>query len=375
MKKYFTLIFFTLFILLSSSGLKAQNQVYWVEGFDVGATTISTVAPVVNAQAVGSWNLIGSGEWYVYGTYRTTGTTCANYGPNHLRMSKNILGGGASPGTDSAYFVTPTVAFGIQELHFTRNEATRKYDIYWRADTSAAATAGWNLVTSTPNSTTICADTTVIVAQPGAKRLMIRSGKAGVNYDIDSIWETSFSTIVPVIYSGINAIATNGAVKVTWDVQTEISTKEYVIERSANGSQFSPIGTLSANGSSKYTWIDNSPINGDGYYRVKGVDVNGAVSFTSIVTAGSGNNSQGIVVAPNPVKGGLVNLRLNNLAKGNYTVNVFSGSGEKVFSSSVSHGGGNSVQTLTLASSVSKGLYNVHVTNGVASFNKTIIVE
>ena len=89
----------------------------------------------------------------------------------------------------------------------------------------------------------------------------------------------------------------------------------------------------------------------------------------------TGLQASGIVVSPNPVKGRSLNLQLNNLLKGNYTVSIFNSNSQKVFNGTVFHNGGNSVQTVSLPGTVGKGFYSVHVTNGSVSFTKSIVVE
>src|ERR1700733_12056513 len=99
MKKFFTIVFLSLFMCLCTvTKIKAQaNDVYWAEGFEP-PNAISTDQPVVGATAVPYWATTSSGTWYIYGAYRTTGTSCSfvteadgldTIGANHMRLSKN----------------------------------------------------------------------------------------------------------------------------------------------------------------------------------------------------------------------------------------------------------------------------------------------
>jgi hypothetical protein len=389
MKKFFTIAFLSFFICLcTGTKLKAQaNGIYWTEGFEP-PNTISTDQPAVGSPAAPYWATTGSGVWYIYGAYRTTGTSCSNVtesdgldtiGANHIRLSKNIYFTG---NIDSAYIVTPVVGFGVGELHFVRNQASRPYAIYWTSDTGAVISNGvatnWQLAYTTPSSPAniICADTSIVINEPDAKRLKILSGQSNLNYDLDSVWVTSFSTIIPVTFGGISATVSNGVVKISWSIETEINTKQYIIERSSNGSQFSQAGVLTANNASNYSWLDNSPISGNGFYRVKSIDANGTVKYSNIIKVNISDKLPEIVIAPNPVTGGQLKLQLNNFIKGNYTVDVYNTLSQKVFSSSISHNGESFLQaTFTLPACVTKGFYNVHIFNSSANFNKNIIVE
>ncbi len=175
--------------------------------------------------------------------------------------------------------------------------------------------------------------------------------------------------------SAAAAIAANGTVKINWNIETEINTQQYSIERSANAAQFSSIGILKATGSSKYSWIDNAPVAGNGFYRIKAIDQNGAITYSSIVKISVGNKLREIVVAPNPIRGRTISLQLNNLDKGNYTFNILNNVCQNVFNGYVTHAGGNSIQTIWLPASVTKGTYYIEVSRNTAKFNKIIIVE
>ncbi len=346
--------------------VKAQNQEYWREGFqpEAGCDLSSTnptaaVAYYFNGQA---------GVWYGSNVYRTTGTGCPAGNP-HVRY-RNISGV-----TDSGYLITPVVDYGIKELHFLRARASRSHTIYVTSDTSALTT-NWTLVVGTPSSaaTVICVDTTVMINSATAKRLKIVS-RPSTDTDVDSIYITSFSAIVPVKFNGINAIQTNGQVKVSWNIATEINTLRYDIERSADGRSFVTVGNIVANNAGKYSFIDNSSTAGDNYYRIKGVDKDGSLTYSSIVRINSNKKSPELSIQPNPIVSGKLNLQLSNFEKGMYTVSLFSNAGQKVYNSTINNEVGSSTQSLQLPSSVQPGVYKLMLINGTNKVSKSVIIQ
>src|ERR1051325_9538936 len=143
MKRKFTFLLFAFASTLLIS-LKAYSQsVYWREGFEGG--NISGTKPVSGggptnyyATSVNS----GTGEWFLHGTYRTTGTSCSGsgYGANHLRLLQNAA--------DSPFVALPVVNFGVTEIHFSRSangslpSATRRYAFFVRLDTTVTTNPG-----------------------------------------------------------------------------------------------------------------------------------------------------------------------------------------------------------------------------------------
>jgi len=382
MKKTFTLGSLILTLLLAVTiSVNAQN-IYWggSEGFNNRSKTVVTTSSFV---APGGANFngvfldtLGSGTWMLYNAYSASPTAACSPTPGgfDIRFPKQIATMWAS---------TPDLAFGINTVQFyngsnsTGKVFTLQYTTGQYADNDTTSANGATWIQFAKFKVAACpGDTTVTLNNASARRVRwYIDSTAAYQTDLDSVTITSTSTIVPVNFSGISANYNSGVVKISWNNATEINTSNYQIERSVDGKNFASIGTTKAINVRSYTWYDNSPVSGNNFYRIKAIDANGAFTYSSIIRVSSTNTLQGIVIAPNPVRGKNLSLQLNNLAKGNYTLNIFNSASQRVFSSTVSHAGGNSVQTLSLPASVTKGLYNVHVTNGTVSFNKTIIVE
>jgi len=350
--------------------VNAQNQVYWREGFESGTINAISVAPTATVPLYG----VGiSGEWLLSGTYRTTGTACATIngaaaGAAHIRW-KNISGV-----TDSGFIVTPSVDFGINEVHVVRTRAGRYFSIWSRDDTAAQSTEGWTLrgtITSSPN---ICTDTTIIVNSATAKRVKI-VGRPSTDSDMDSIWLTSVNAIVPIIFNGINAIQANGQVKVNWNIATEINSLRYDIERSADGRNFTPVGSVNASNAGRYSFIDVAPAAGDNFYRIKGIDKDGSSMYSSVVRVNSNRKQPELTILPNPIVSGKLNVQLSNFEKGIYTVSLFSNAGQKIFNGTINNEAGSSTQSLQLPSSVQPGVYKLMLVNGSTKVSKSVVVQ
>ena len=83
------------------------------------------------------------------------------------------------------------------------------------------------------------------------------------------------------------------------------------------------------------------------------------ISFAkpALVIAGK----EGISVFPNPVTNGTINLQMNNMAAGVYSIRVFNGVGQVILNRSINHAAGNSTETIQLGKGAVKGVYQLEV--------------
>lgn len=95
-----------------------------------------------------------------------------------------------------------------------------------------------------------------------------------------------------------------------WTTVTESNNAGFELQRSADGMNFSGlamINTRAENGNSSttinYSFVDQKPLAGDNFYRLKQVDRDGKYSYSEIVTMKSRSNEVEITsVFPNPAK-------------------------------------------------------------------------
>ena len=86
-------------------------------------------------------------------------------------------------------------------------------------------------------------------------------------------------------------------------------------------------------------------------------------------------NAQGrIRVAPNPVYNKTVNLQLNDVAIGTYTVSVYNTLGETLYRQGFQHSAGNTSFTIKL-NNVAAGIYHVEMKNANENYHTTIMLQ
>jgi hypothetical protein len=112
-------------------------------------------------------------------------------------------------------------------------------------------------------------------------------------------------TILPVELFDLKADPRKDEVDVTWSTASERNVAFHEVQRSADGQHFVPIGRVDAIGYSQqrvdYAYVDQDPLNGANYYRLRSVDSDGAFELSNAVPVHFSRNALGRVeLFPNP---------------------------------------------------------------------------
>ena len=160
---------------------------------------------------------------------------------------------------------------------------------------------------------------------------------------------------IPIFLSGQ---ALKEEVILKWKTADEIYTEKFDVERSVDGRAWKSIAVIRTTGSnSNYSFADQSPLEGDNYYRLKTTDINGYIEYFHIVKLRL-NKTKNITIGANPVvdhliinlpsavpigrvllfdvaghvvknevlhqQSATIRLKTNDLNKGNYFVKLYS---------------------------------------------------
>lgn len=127
---------------------------------------------------------------------------------------------------------------------------------------------------------------------------------------------------LPLQLLKFKALLGNNIVTLEWSTTSEINTKEFVIEHSADKTTFVSIGAVPAAGNSSaartYSAIDPSPSPGLSFYRLKMIDIDGHFTYSPIAVINV-TKSNTIMVFPNPVKDEL-NINLGRLKANSFVL-------------------------------------------------------
>ncbi|MFT3908117.1 MAG: T9SS type A sorting domain-containing protein [Ferruginibacter sp.] len=176
--------------------------------------------------------------------------------------------------------------------------------------------------------------------------------------------------IVPLSFIRVKAFRQDRNIMVDWTVANEANIAQYEIQHSADGRNFSQLGTQAARningvGSQEYNLLDVQPYSGDNFYRIKSVNNSGEIKYSQIVNVNMKGDPSSIAVYPNPVKeDGIVSVSMMNQPKAVYKVNLINVLGQVIFTRTINHDGGNSVYSFELNGSLAHGTYQLQVAEG-----------
>lgn len=116
------------------------------------------------------------------------------------------------------------------------------------------------------------------------------------------------NTPLPVELIDFSAVFNTNKVDVSWSTATEKNSDYFEVERSEDAISFTKIDSRKAAGTSnkvlKYSSLDENPINGISYYRLKQFDKDGTFNYSNIISVNVVKEKNiKFVIYPNPNKG------------------------------------------------------------------------
>jgi len=168
-------------------------------------------------------------------------------------------------------------------------------------------------------------------------------------------------TALPLSFTSVNAAKGNGFNTVTWQATCNSSYAIFDVERSTDGRTFTSVNTITASQQrclQPFTYADNTNAAGTVYYRIKNTDVDGKISYSSIVKLTSSTKDMILVgVAPNPVSN-IAQLSVAVAKNDRVELQVISVEGRVVQRSTVAVQAGTSIVNLDVAN-LQNGMYTI----------------
>ncbi|MEO6734084.1 MAG: DUF2341 domain-containing protein [Ferruginibacter sp.] len=200
-------------------------------------------------------------------------------------------------------------------------------------------------------------------------------GSTSINFTIDAAaasiksnrFRIVFNTpiVLPVNFSHVKAWQHGDDIAVRWKVENQLNVQRYEVEKSTDGSNFTKVNSQPVTNNSAsvtYNWLDTDAVAGDNFFRIRNVDVNGTVAYSTVVKVTMGKGLGSISVYPNPVTGNVMNLQLKNIAAGQYSMRLLNPIGQVLLVNNFLHTGGNAAKKIMLSNQIVKGLYTLEIT-------------
>ena len=204
---------------------------------------------------------------------------------------------------------------------------------------------------------------------------VLSSGTAG-DYFITSNNITQFSWFngggnnqnpLPVELISFSGNCDAGNVTLEWKTASEHNSAYFDVEKSRDGENWQVINTVTAAGNSNsvltYNSIDENATNGNNYYRLKQVDIDGAFKIYNVINASCLEENKGYFSSfPNP-SGGAFQLVVNNKEiVGASVINILDSKGSIITQKEIEVKEG--INMFIVNENMLPGIYFISITNG-----------
>jgi Secretion system C-terminal sorting domain len=199
------------------------------------------------------------------------------------------------------------------------------------------------------------------------------AGVSLVDNDGDGIFSLATTSVgaLPIQLINFEAFSESNTVSLNFTTASESDNSHFEIERSTDGRTFNKVGEVKGAGTTsqeqRYSFVDEAPVKGTNYYRLKQVNFDGSFEFSKVVTARFGRSSS-ISVIPTLVYDQInVNLDAQSEEAGQWQ--IFDLSGREVLNGQIEAEQAGFSADL---SNLTEGIYMVRVQMGTETYTERV---
>ncbi len=205
----------------------------------------------------------------------------------------------------------------------------------------------------------------------GATAVNSGSGSTGYSY-------VTANATLPVRFLSFAAVRQASNVALNWGVGSEASVKNYELEVSTNGSNFSRLATKASEGKRSYEFVDQSIARYNSlklYYRVKQIDIDGSSTYSPVKTVRLDVKAP-TALYPNPARDGFtINISYLQADQKRVQLQLVNSAGQVLETRSITRAQAVNYY-YSLPPSVSSGDYLLKVfEDGVLSETKQVLIK
>jgi len=176
----------------------------------------------------------------------------------------------------------------------------------------------------------------------------------------------SESAATPSLMMSFDGQVQSQTADLAWVMEDETNSKYFVIERSGDVGGYDSIGVvtgLNNNNQTTYNYSDDHMLNGNNYYRLRQVDMDGVVRYSKVVSLYDMQQAAApqMSVYPNPASATL-NFAINSTSTQQIFVQIYSISGVLLQTSEQTLNAGNNLQSICV-NNLKSGNYFLKVSN------------
>ncbi len=189
----------------------------------------------------------------------------------------------------------------------------------------------------------------------------------------------SVNIILSVDLLHCEAKFTDNDVIVSWATASEKNNEFFTLERSRDGQQFEPVITVKGAGNSSsvlnYDAIDENPLSGNSYYRLRQTDYDGKFSFSHVMEVKTDFGIE-FSVFPNPSDGSSISISLTGIYGEEILVVVLDMTGRQAYSQIVpAFIDGTFLIATDFSKKLTPGVYMVKASSQEEIHNQKLIIK
>jgi len=187
----------------------------------------------------------------------------------------------------------------------------------------------------------------------------------------------NWNMALPVELVYFNASLDGKRVMTAWKTASEKNNDYFTVERSADGKNFTPVGKVKGSGNSSkpvaYSFIDQEPLTGLSYYRLRQTDFNGKTEAFELVPIRNGTSQSQTVaqtdaneiktIFPNPFHDQFT-VKINAPSAGTTEVQVLNTGGTILRKVQIQAESGESEHAIRNLDNLTPGIYFIRLVNG-----------
>ena len=147
----------------------------------------------------------------------------------------------------------------------------------------------------------------------------------------------SMGGVLPVKLAFYSASFVNCTSLINWKSVTEENFSHYVVEYSIDGINFKIVSKVNSKGGNSIYSVTHSAGQGKAYYRLKMVDVNGKIEYSSIISLDANCNKSSVLVYPNPAQD-FINVNITGVDNKVTRAQLFDGVGQVILNKTLQNG-------------------------------------
>ena len=186
------------------------------------------------------------------------------------------------------------------------------------------------------------------------------------------VYKTIAVNALPIAITSVSSRKINMGIGVDWKVENESGIASYIVEKSADGINFSAIDQVRAantNSLSSYFISDLAPFRGDNYYRIHAITVDSRNILSAVTKTRFSDPSGIITIYPNPVINKNINMKIDVAESGEYKINIYQSTGFQIAAESLRISSP-AMFNMKLPANTLPGIYNIIIT-GPSNFRQS----